>query len=725
MSILISKATRFIIQGITGKQGTAISQTMIDYGAGVVAGVTPGKGGETVNGLAVHDTVADAVRAHPEANASLISVPRDSAKDAAFEAITSGPLQLVNILTEGMAQRDAAEIVQCAEDHGVRVVGPASIGIINPIERVKVGAIGGNDPGVFYPGSMAIFSKSGGMCLSIAVEIFNRLGYGTSIVVGVGGDRVTGTTFRDLLELVRDDKDTELVILNGEVGGTYEEDAAAYIRETRYPKPVIARLTGIGAQNIFPRGSRMGHAGAIIGEGHAGTYQSKVEAFEAAGAPVAKTSRDLIRLVEQAMPRGEPDLDGALSAELELVSISKPKLENLKSQVRAVQIRTALTRLANGVPCFRGYPLTDLIRNASIPEMVFMALKKADVSHDEAFRLKQDFLYCARSFAPDDAVRNMARESYEAGAQMHTAVSAALLAMRDPDLDALPETIARRYTQDQARALMLGPQVISIVAGILQNPLTWDDAKAIECAVFRAVSGRAPQAGELEVTRALFVACLDHTPATPSSLAAIASYSGGNRMKTALAAGITAMGETHAGAGEGAARLFVDFMTRFHEARNRSIALEADGVRIEDVAGLAAYMVDKVTGVYGGEKRRLPGYGHRYYSTYGADPRAQTLLTIAAEVGLGREYVALAQAVEASLREKKSPALCINVDGVIGALLCEMQLPQAGGKALFIMPRAFGILAQLAEQTSGAFVRLSNDSIIYTGPEAGKRRRFE
>ena len=725
MSILISKESRFIIQGITGKQGTTISQAMIDYGASVVAGVTPGKGGETVNDVPVYGTVAEAVLAHPEVNASLVTVPKDSAKDAALEAITSGPIKLVNILTEGMPQRDSAEIVQAADEHGVRVVGPASIGIINPVERVKVGAIGGNDPGVFYSGTIAIFSKSGGMCLSIAVEIFNTLGYGTSVVVGVGGDRITGTTFRDLLDLVRDDEDTELVILNGEVGGTYEEDAAAYIRETNYPKPVIARLTGIGAQNIFPRGSRMGHAGAIIGEGSVGTYQSKVDAFEEAGVPVAKTSRDLITLVERAMPRGEPDLDEALSTELELVSISKTKLENLKTQVRAIQIRTALTRLANGVPHFRGYPLTDLIRNASVPEMIFMALKKADVSHEEAFRLKQDFLYCARHFAPHEYARKVATESCRSGARINVAVSAALLAMAEPEMDALPETIARRYTLDQARALVLAPQVISIVADILGNALTWDETKGIECAVFRAVSGRAPEAREREVTRAMFVACLDHTPATPSSLAAITAYSGGNMMKTALAAGITAMGETHAGAGEGAARIFADFMSRFRHARDHSAALEADGVRVENLAGLAAYMVDRITGVYGGEKRRIPGYGHRYYSTYGSDPRAAALLDIATELGVAGEYAELARAVDASLREKKSPGLCINVDGAIGALLCEMGLQPAAGKALFIMPRAVGLLAQLLEQRSGAFLRLSNDSIIYTGPETGERRRFE
>lgn len=725
MSILIGRDTRLIVQGITGKQGTKLTGEMMDCGMHVVAGVTPGKGGDTVDGVPVYDTVAEAVRAHAEANASLVSVPREAAKHAALEAITAGPIRLVNVLTEGIPQRDAAEIIQCAADHGVRVVGPASVGILNSIERVKIGAIGGNDPGVFYPGQIAIFSKSGGMCLSIASEIFNTLGLGTSVVVGIGGDRITGTTFRDLLELVRDDEHTALVILNGEIGGTYEEDAAAYIGETDYPKRVVARLTGIGAQEIFPRGSRMGHAGAIIGEGSVGTYQSKIEAFERAGVLVAKTSEDLNNLVERAMPRRGPDFDGVVSKELELVSIAKNKLENLKSQIRAVNIRTALTRIANGIPYFRGYPLTDLIRHASIAEMIFMALKKQDVTHEDAFRLKEDLLHCARHHGPGEAALSVAAGTFAAGEPIQVALSAALMAMPEPDVEALPREIAERYTPTQAQALLLAPHVINTVGHVFGNEPVWDDANGIETAVLTALGGRRPEGNERDVVRAVFVACLDHTPATPSSVAAVASYSGGNSMKTALAAGISAMGYTHAGAGEAAARTFTEFLTPFREAVRQGKAFEADGATMKDTADLGAYVVDKITGVYGGEKGRIPGFGHRYYSTYGKDPRAEVMLELAAEAGVAGDYCELAQAIERSLREKKSPGLCINVDGVIGALVCEMELPPEAGKALFIMPRTVGILAQLLEHREGSFFRLSNDSIIYTGPEPDPRRRFE
>jgi len=717
MSILIGKNTRVLVQGITGKQGRKISTEMIDYGTHVVAGVTPGKGGDVVSGLPVYNTVAEAVRAYPEINTSLISVPREAAKDAALEAIACDRIRLVDILTEGVPRRDAAEIAQAAREHGTRVIGPASIGVINPIERVKVGAIGGNDPGVFYPGEIAIFSKSGGMCLSLATEIFNTLGYGTSIVVGIGGDRIAGTDFRDLLELVRDDPDTRLVILNGEVGGDNEEAAARYIRETSYPKPVVARLTGIGAQDIFPRGSRMGHAGAIIGEGRFGTYQSKVEAFENAGVEIAKTSDELITIVERAMPRRGPDFEGAVSKELELVSISKAKLENLKSQVRAVQVRTRLTQIVNGMPYFRGRPLPTLMRQASIPQMIHQSLKKVEASEEQAAQLARDLVLCANISPVGNAAFEAAVASYRGGSPMNAAVSAAVLALSASAYDALPAALLTRYPPPQAEALALIPHVIGIVARILGNEAHWSDGKSVESTIFEALSGREPSPAEASLMRAIFISCVDHTPATPSSLAALTSYSGGNSLRTALAAGITAMGDTHAGAGEGAARILTESMARMHQAVAGSGVFEARGVRIADLSQLAVYVVDTVTGAYGGEKGRVPGYGHRYYSLYGRDPRALALLEMAKELGLSGDYCTLATEIEARLKEKKALGLCLNVDGVIGALLCELRIAPAAGKAVFLIPRTVGILGQLLEQDPGSFFRLSNDSVIYIGPE--------
>jgi succinyl-CoA synthetase alpha subunit len=679
-----------------------------------VAGVTPGKSGIDVYGVPVYDTVADAIEAHPEINTSLVSVPREGTKDAAIEAIVSGKIKLVNILTEGLPRQDAARIVETAREHGVRVVGPASVGIINPLERVKLGAIGGNDPGVFYPGEVAIFSKSGGMCLSIATEVFNVLGHGTSIVVGIGGDRISGVDFKDLLELVRDDERTKLVILMGEVGGDYEEQAARYIRETKYPKPVIARITGIGAQNIFPRGSRMGHAGAIIGDGAFGTYESKVAAFEQVGVKVAKTSEELIAFVERALPQRRQDFEAPLSKEFELVSISKQKLENLKSQVRAVQIRTHLTQIVEGMPYFRGRSLPQLMRHASIPQMIFEALTKEENGKEKAAQLSRDLVLCATTNPTDEAARAAARASFLGGSPMNAAVAAGLLTSAASGNKPLPASLHDRYAPQEADALALVPQVIDLVATILGNEIRWSNEEPIESTVFQALAGRTPSTAEAALLRAIFVSCVDHTPATPSSLAAVTSYSGGNLLKTSLAAGITAMGEAHAGAGEGTARILLEYIDKL---RRSGGAFEADGVRVANLKDLAGYIINKVTGAYGGEKGRIPGYGHRLYGLYGRDPRAVELLSIARELGLAGEYCALASEIEWILKKKKALGLCFNVDGVIGALLCDLKLRPETGKAFFIIPRSVGLLGQMLEQDPGSFFRLANDSVIYIGPE--------
>ncbi len=717
MGILIDKQTRVLVQGITGKQGRRLCGEMLDCGTHVAAGVTPGKGGEEVFGLPVYNSVDEALQIHPDINTSLLSVPREGTKEAALEAIACRQIKLVNILTEGLPQRDAAEIVQAAAENGTRVVGPASVGIINPIDRVKVGAIGGNDPGVFYPGNIAIFSKSGGMCLSIATEVFNALGYGVSIVVGIGGDRITGTNFKDLLDLARDDEQSKLIILVGEVGGDYEEEAARYIQDTKYPKPVVARITGIGAQKIFPRGSRMGHAGAIIGDSSFGSYESKVAAFERAGMSVAKTSEELVDLVERAMPRRGPDLEAAMSREFELVSIAKNKLERLKSQVRAVQVRTHLTQIIEGVPHFRGRPLPRLMRETTVPRMIYEAITKEDATDDQAARLAKDIVLTAQTHPLAKAAGDAAVASFQGASPVNTAVSAGLLTL-GVEADCASMKLNNRYYPTEAEALALVPRVIELVACILGNQLQWSDTQPIEAMIFQALSGRQPSPAESKLMGAIFISCVDHTPATPSSLAAITSYSGGNSLKTALAAGITAMGESHAGAGEATARVLSSYVKRMQEAIETSGVFEVAGTAITNLKELAMHIVREVTGGNDGPKRKVPGYGHRHYSLYGRDPRAVTLLEMANELGLAGDYCTLAQEIEWILKRQKALGLCLNVDGVIGALLCDLKIRPEAGKAAFIIPRTVGLLGQLLEQDSGSFFRLANDSIIYIGPKA-------
>ena len=289
MSVLVGEETRVVVQGITGRDGSFHAQRMKAYGTNVVAGVTPGKGGTFVDGIPVFNTVEEAVRKEG-ANTSIIFVPAAFASDALYEAGDSG-VQLIVTITEGIPVNDMVKVVRFFDERGVRLIGPNCPGIISP-GKAKVGIL---PEKVFSPGRVGVVSRSGTLTYEIVSHITAQ-GYGESTAVGIGGDPVIGTKFIDMLELFRDDSETEAVVLIGEIGGTDEEDTARYIVETKYPKPVIGFIAGRTA----PPGKRMGHAGAII-SGGTGTAEEKIKAFESAGVRVARIPEEVKNLLGEVL----------------------------------------------------------------------------------------------------------------------------------------------------------------------------------------------------------------------------------------------------------------------------------------------------------------------------------------------------------------------------------------------------------------------------------------
>jgi succinyl-CoA synthetase alpha subunit len=285
MAILVGKNTRAVVQGITGSQGVFHTKLMMEYGTKIVAGVTPGKGGTSVHGIPVYDTVSEAMETH-KATASIIFVPAPGAKEAAFEAIDAG-LNPVIMITEGIPVRDTMEIVAVTREKKTSLIGPNTPGIITPGE-CKLGIMPGQ---VFGKGDVGLMSRSGTLTYEIAAGL-TKSGVGETTCVGIGGDPIVGLTFIELLEIFREDKDTKAVALIGEIGGNAEEQAAEYIKKTSYPKPVAAYIAGRTA----PPGKRMGHAGAII-LGKTGTADSKIEALRSAGVSVAEKPTDVARLL--------------------------------------------------------------------------------------------------------------------------------------------------------------------------------------------------------------------------------------------------------------------------------------------------------------------------------------------------------------------------------------------------------------------------------------------
>jgi len=289
MSILVGRDTRLLVQGLTGREGAFHSAAMLDYGTNVVAGVTPGKGGQTAldGRVPVFDTVADAVT-QTGANASCIFVPAAFAPDAVLEAADEG-LPLVICITEGVPALDMLRVYHALRGRGTRLIGPNCPGLTS-VGEAKVGIIPGN---IHAPGSVGLVSRSGTLTYEV-VQAMTDAGMGQSTCVGIGGDPIIGTSFTDVLDMLNRDPDTEAIVMIGEIGGEEEEKAAAFCaREVR--KPMAAFIAGRTA----PPGRRMGHAGAII-SGGAGTAESKRAALEAAGIRVADSPSHIPALLRQA-----------------------------------------------------------------------------------------------------------------------------------------------------------------------------------------------------------------------------------------------------------------------------------------------------------------------------------------------------------------------------------------------------------------------------------------
>ena len=285
MSILVDQNTRVVVQGITGKEGGFHTRQMIEYGTVVAAGMTPGKGGQKAEGVPVFNTVREAVEKEG-VNASCIFVPPPFAADSIMEASAAG-LGVIVCITEGIPALDMVKVMSLLDDHGSVLIGPNCPGIISP-GKTKVGIMPGP---IHRPGHMGVISRSGTLTYEV-VDQLTRAGLGQSTCIGIGGDAIIGTTFIDHLTRFNEDPETHGVVIIGEIGGTAEEEAAAYIQE-HFEKPVVAFIAGQTA----PPGKRMGHAGAIISGGR-GKAEDKIRALESAGIAVA---HDLGRLGEKVL----------------------------------------------------------------------------------------------------------------------------------------------------------------------------------------------------------------------------------------------------------------------------------------------------------------------------------------------------------------------------------------------------------------------------------------
>ncbi|MFY0543577.1 succinate--CoA ligase subunit alpha [Brevibacillus sp. H7] len=294
MAILIDKHSRIVIQGITGREATMVTRHTLEYGTRVLAGVTPGKKGQDVHGVPVYNTVREAVEEH-QVNTSLIVVPPAFALDAVREAIDNG-IKVMVVTTENIPQLDTIKMLHLARQHQVRIIGPNTVGLINPKDRVKLGSIGGDNPDrCFVPGHVGVISRSGGMTAETSWMV-KRAGFGVSTSVGIGGDALIGTSIRDLLECFEQDQETHAVVTFSEPGTMFEEQAADFVKQGGFTKPLISYIAGRFTEQM-PEGTVFGHAGAFI-SGSVGRPSGKAEKLREAGAHVVNRFDEMMDVLQ-------------------------------------------------------------------------------------------------------------------------------------------------------------------------------------------------------------------------------------------------------------------------------------------------------------------------------------------------------------------------------------------------------------------------------------------
>ncbi len=296
MSILITKDTRFIIQGITGREAVNLTRENLDYGSKIVGGVTPGRAGRDVYGVPVFDCVADVVKKEGAVEGSIISVPPGFVKDAAFEAIENG-VRIIVIVTENIPRKDVAQMVELANLRGARIIGPNCLGIISP-DEAKMGGVGGpaaNTRQAYTKGNIGIMSRSGGMTTEIASTL-TAAGLGQSTCVSIGGDAIVGTTYAELMPLFEADPETKAIAIYSEPGGRMEAELAEWVKANDSRLPIVAFMAGRFMDEM--KGMRFGHAGTIV-EGKEDTTAEKIARMEASGISVAERIEEIPELIQK------------------------------------------------------------------------------------------------------------------------------------------------------------------------------------------------------------------------------------------------------------------------------------------------------------------------------------------------------------------------------------------------------------------------------------------
>lgn len=668
-----------------GGQGAKHAGLMKDFGTRIAAGVAPGKSGRIHPDIPVYSSVREALAKHPDAVAASVWRHYSTAPEAAVEAIEAG-IPIVVLITEGIPLRDVRDIICAARKHDTLLVGGNTPGLIFPPERIKIGML----PDVFFPeirkdGSVGsrgvtIVSRSGAILYHLS-DAMASVGIAQNAVIGVGGDGAIGSVFRDLVPMAMEFPGTDLVIVAGEIGGCQEERLAEdmQVHPERYPKKVVALLSGARA----PEGKTMGHAGAIITPGReTGTYLSKKKALEAAGVKVVNSQYDLIDAV-QAELKGkvyfQPDL---YYRKMKAVWEAPPPRPSWPTMITEVKPNHLL---------IRGFPLQELIGKAGLLQSAFLIAEGRLPDQRQLRRLEK--------IAAEASSGPVPRLKTEADEDVSKTFMKCLLA--DSGL-ANFQSKGEAYRGERT-VYTLG-RMLAYTAAVLKNeaiPGRMDPAAGFHQRIYRVITGRRESSSaRARVPEAMILASIDHGVTPPSAQATRIAASVRASFEVALAQGVGAITDVHGGAGEKAARFFLDCVEL---SRSRSIPVEeAARIRIREAVN---------------QGRRIEGIGHRIHTR---DPRRDALWETAEMAGVAGDCVALSKIITKVLGEVRGLDLPVNVDGVIGAVVGDMGLDPRLAKVLFVFGRVCGLSAHYFEEieTQPPMRRIRFEEAVYKGHEA-------
>ena len=673
-----------IVVGL-GAQGTRHAGLMQEFGTNVTAGIAPGRGGTRIHEtVPVYDTVKDCLEEYPNIVAASIWRHYSTARDATVEVIESG-IPLVLLITEGIPLRDVRDILVAARRKKTLLLGGNTPGVIFPPEGIKIGMLPNvfypeeTSPGVFGPHGVTIVSRSGAILYHMS-DALASAGIAQNAVLGIGGDGAIGSTFQDLIPLVMGYKNTELVVLAGEIGGSMEETLAQNIEKNRhlYPKPLVAIISGRHA----PEGKTMGHAGAIVSPGQAyGTFESKKAALERAGVDVVNSQYELIDVVGSKLKGKKYFQTERYYEKMRETWEAKPKKRGWG---------TLITKVAPNTLMVSGYLLQDLIEKASFLETAHLLIKGE---------------------LPDKQVlEEHRRRAFEA-----SQIEAPVFSWSDSD--DISKTLASFLLLDEhvakfPQAGKDGPVqkavfAIGRFARYLARRLGTESAlngadadEPFSAIVSRAISGNnIVDPHYARMLEAMIVASVDHGVTPPSAQATIIAASTRAAYEVAVAHGIGAITDVHGGAGAKAAEFF----------RRCTAESRQEGISIDEATR-------SLMSEYVKAGRRIEGMGHRIHTD---DPRRDTLWKLARECEVAGDSVAVSKIAGAVFEQVKGISLPINVDGVIGSIVADMGLGSSVAKALFVYGRLAGLSAHYFEEiaTQPQMRRINFAEAVYRGKE--------